>query len=78
MSKVPPAATLSDDELAGRIDDFHTRQALHCTFGSVLTADDGARFRTRLYAALESDEEAHYAALVHHLGRHLAPFVQKR
>jgi hypothetical protein len=77
MSKVPPASTLSDDELAGRIDDFHTRQALHCTFGSVLTAGDGATFRTRLYAALESDEEAHYAALVWHLGRHLTPFVKR-
>jgi len=77
MSKVPPAANLSDDELAGRIDDFHTRQALHCTFGSVLTADGGTRFRDRLYAALEADEESHYAHLAAHLGRHLAPFRRR-
>ncbi len=74
MSKVPPAANLSDDELAGRIDDFHTRQALHCTFGSVLTADGGTKFRHRLLAALETDEESHYAHLAAHIGRHLTPF----
>ena len=74
MSKVPPASDLSDDELAGRIDDFHTRQALHCTFGSVLTADGGTRFRDRLYAALGADEESHYAHLAAHIGKHLAPF----
>ena len=74
MSKVPPAAAFSDGELAGRIDDFHTRQALHCTFGSVLTAGGGKLFRDRLCAALADDEEAHYANLAAHLGRHLEPF----
>jgi len=78
MSKVPPAAELSDGELAGRIDDFHTRQALHCTFGSVLTAGGGARFRDRLRAALGADEESHYAHLAAHLGRHLRPFIRPR
>ena len=76
MGKVPPAAALTDAELAGRIDDFDTRQALHVTFGSVLTADGGERFRKRLYAALERDEEAHYAALAAHLGRHVAPLAR--
>ena len=75
MAKVPPAADLADDELAGRIDHFDTRQALHVTFGSVLTVDGGERFRGRIYAALESDEEAHYAALARHLGRHVRPFA---
>jgi len=74
MSKLPPAAGLSDDELAGRIDDFHARQALHCTFGSVLTADGGKRFGDRIRAALAAGEEAHYANLAAHLGRHLEAF----
>jgi len=74
MSKVPPAAAFSDGELAGRIDDFHTRQALHCTFGSVLTADGGKRFRDRNLAVLAAGEDAHYANLATHLGRHLDPF----
>ena len=76
MAKVPPAGELSDEQLAGRIDHFDTRQVLHVTFGSVLTADDGERFRKRIYAALEADEEAHYAALEAHLGRHAAPFAR--
>ncbi len=76
VSKVPPAAELSDEELAGRIDHFDTRQALHVTFGSVLTAGGGERFGDRIYAALEADEEAHYAALERHLARHAAPFAR--
>ena len=76
MAKVPPAEDLSDDELADRIDDFDTRQALHVTFGSVLTADDGSRFRTRIYDALKRREETHYEALARHLGRHVEPFAK--
>ncbi|MGB2820206.1 MAG: tagaturonate epimerase family protein [Phycisphaerae bacterium] len=76
IAKVPPADELSDEQLAGRIDDFDTRQALHVTFGSVLTVDGGERFRRGIYAALEHDEEAHYAALAKHLGRHVAPFIR--
>jgi hypothetical protein len=75
VAKVPPAATLKDRDLPPLLDDFHARQVLHCTFGSVLTADGGERFRTRLYAALEGDEEAYYDVLQKHLGRHLAPFA---
>ena len=74
MSKLPPAADMPDDELAGQIDNFHARQALHCTFGSVLTANGGKRFRDRLYTALAADEQAHYANLAAHLGRHLEAF----
>jgi hypothetical protein len=50
---------------------------LHVTFGSVLTVADAAggyRFRDRLLAALQADEEAHYAALEAHFDRHIAPF----
>ncbi|HUS92301.1 MAG TPA: tagaturonate epimerase family protein [Phycisphaerae bacterium] len=80
LEKVPTADDLAfgdvdDAELTGLLDQFDTRQVLHVTFGSVLTADGGERFRTRLYAALGADEEAHYAALAAHLGRHVAPFA---
>jgi hypothetical protein len=43
----------------------------------VLTArggDGNYRFRERLLAALQADEEAHYAALEAHFDRHIAPF----
>jgi hypothetical protein len=75
--KVPAAATLRDEDLPALLDQFDARQALHVTFGSVLTADAGQRFRKRLYAALQRDEETHYAAIQRHLGRHIAPFVKK-
>jgi hypothetical protein len=75
-AQVADPATLHDQQLAAVLDDFHTRQALHVTFGSVLTtrATGGQyRFRERLYAALEAHGEAHYAALEAHFRRHLAP-----
>ncbi|MBC7316069.1 MAG: hypothetical protein H5T70_06595, partial [Chloroflexi bacterium] len=68
---------LSDGELERALDHFDTRQALHVTFGTVLTARGAGGeflFRDRLYAVLEEHEEAHYAALESHLARHVAPF----
>ncbi|MFQ5593854.1 MAG: tagaturonate epimerase family protein [Anaerolineae bacterium] len=76
-SRVPRPDQLTAEELASVLDQFDGRQVLHVTFGSVLTATDeagGYRFRNRLLEALESDEEAYYAALEAHFERHLAPF----
>jgi hypothetical protein len=78
-AKVPTPEQLADDELATVLDDFDGREMLHVTFGSVLTTLDAQgshRFRNRLLAALEADEEAHYAALEAHFDRHIAPFGQ--
>ena len=72
VSKVPHSAALSDEKLPPLLDDFDAREVLHVTFGSVLTADDGERFRKRIYDGLRAHEETHYAALTHHLGRHVA------
>ena len=76
VTKVPPADTLKDEQLPGLLDDFDARQVLHVTFGSVLTVDGGERFGARIHAALKADEEAHYAVLEKHLGRHVAPLRQ--
>ncbi len=78
-AKIPTPAQLADAELAPVLDDFDGREMLHVTFGSVLTArdaDGSYRFRDRLLAALQADEEAHYAALEAHFDRHIAPFGQ--
>jgi hypothetical protein len=78
-AKVPTPEQLADTELATVLDDFDGREMLHVTFGSVLTArdaDGSYRFRDRLLAALQADEEAHYAALEAHFDRHIAPFGQ--
>ena len=69
--KVPAAADLADGELAGVLDGFDGRQLLHVTFGSVLTADGGKKFRERILAALKQDEETHYAAVADHLRKHV-------
>ena len=70
---------MSDADLPDLLDQFDARQVLHVTFGSVLTAtneDGSSRFRQRILTALKQDEEAHYAALARHLGRHVAPFAK--
>jgi hypothetical protein len=78
-AKVPAPAQMADTELATVLDDFDGREMLHITFGSVLTArdaDGSYRFRDRLLAALQADEEAYHAALEAHFDRHIAPFGQ--
>jgi hypothetical protein len=69
-TKVPVPGDLSDDQLSGVLDLFDGREVLHVTFGSVLD-----RLGERLMAALDAHEEAHYAALEAHFGRHLSPFT---
>ena len=76
VAKVPPPDDLADTSLPDLLDDFDARQVLHVTYGSVLTAEDGDRFRGRLLAALRTHEAAYEAALARHIGRHLAPFVE--
>lgn len=74
LERVPPPEGLTDDDLPGLLDEFHARQVLHVTFGSVLTADHGTRFARRLKAALRRDEQIHYQTIERHFDRHLAPF----
>ncbi len=76
VGKVPAPDDLGDAALPALLDDFDARQVLHVTYGSVLTADEGERFRGRLLDALRTHEAAYAEALAHHIGRHLAPFVE--
>ena len=69
---------LSDEQLPAALDQFDTRQALHVTFGTVMTqrTSFGAlRFRDRIYQAATLYEEEHYAALRSHFVRHMQPFI---
>ena len=74
-SVVPHADGASDEELRSVLETNDGRQLLHVTYGSVLTADDGERFKPRIIAALKAHEERHYEALASHLGRHVSPFA---
>jgi hypothetical protein len=74
ISRIPAGAALAEGQLAGLLEMHDARQVLHVTFGSVLTADGGRRFRPRILQALAAHEELHCAMLQEHIRRHLAPF----
>lgn len=68
-SRIPDPKTASYETLKGLLDDFHGRQILHVTYGSVLE-----RFGERLKEVLEEGEEVYYSMLEGHLRRHIIPF----
>jgi hypothetical protein len=68
---------LADADLPGVLDDFHSRQICHVTYGSVLNERDGdgrPRFRERLMGRLREQEELYAGLLDAHYRRHIAPF----
>jgi hypothetical protein len=73
VGKAPDAGRLSDGELTTLLDDFHAREILHVTFGSVLNHPD---FREPFFAALRGDEEVYYRMLETHFGKHFASFSE--
>lgn len=71
VGKMPDVVGLSNDGLTTLLDDFHAREILHVTFGSVLHHPD---FREPFFAALRGDEEVYYRMLETHFGKHFTPF----
>ncbi len=71
VEKMPSLAALSDEQLTSLLDDFHAREILHVTFGSVLHHPE---FRAPFFAALRENEEIYYGVLETHFGKHFAPF----
>ena len=71
LARVPPSANLGDAALPGLLDDFHAREVLHVTFGSVL-----AEFGSELKAFLIEFEAEYSNGLQKHFKRHLDPFIQ--
>ena len=78
LDRAPEPGAVRDADLAALLDDFHAREILHVTFGSVLSAADEAG--TRLFGdalvaliARHSDDSA--GNLDRHFARHLAPFA---
>ena len=77
VGKMIAPQTISDVGLPEVLDQFDTRQALHVTFGSVLTLRDAQGkyvFTDRLHQVLGSHEAEHYAALEAHIVKHVMPF----
>jgi hypothetical protein len=75
LDKVPRPETLADGDLPGLLEQFDSREALHVTFGSVLTSDRG--YKARLLGSLAANEERYYDALERHFIRHLEPLTQR-
>jgi hypothetical protein len=72
-SKLPAFSGWKDPELAGLLEDFHARQILHVTFGSVVQTPS---LRKRLFDVLKGSEETYYEILRAHFEKHLAPYRQ--
>jgi tagaturonate epimerase len=68
---MPDPAAVADAELPALLEEFHAREVLHVTFGSVLNREE---LRAPFLAALCGDEETYYRLLEAHFARHLAPF----
>jgi len=71
LEKMPDPAAIGDDGLTALLDDFHAREILHVTFGSVLHHPE---FRGPFFKALRENEEVYYGMLERHFSRHFAPF----
>jgi len=66
---------LADELLPTLLDDFHAREILHVTFGSVLQHPD---LKELFFAELRNEEETYYKMLETHFGRHFAAFEGAR
>jgi len=78
VTAAPDPDDLADAALPALLEDFHARQILHVTFGSVLTASrgDGRRvFADDLRAMLQRQPEVYEECLERHFVRHLRPFA---
>lgn len=69
--RIPDIDKMSDAELPSLMDQNDARQYLHITYGLILNAGAGEEFKKELYETLNKYEEDYYAALIHHIGRHL-------
>jgi tagaturonate epimerase len=72
VAKMPDVASMTDVELIKLLDNFHAREILHVTFGSVLNQQG---FREPFFTTLRENEETYYGFLERHFDKHLAPFA---
>jgi hypothetical protein len=71
VAKVPDIAGMPDDQLVTILDDFHGREVLHVTFGSVLNHEP---FREPFFATLRANEEVYTQIVEQHFEKHFSPF----
>lgn len=71
IDKMPAYTDLPDDSLTDLMEDFHAREILHVTFGSVL---HNPAFREAFFDSLQKNEEVYYEFLEKHFNRHFESF----
>jgi hypothetical protein len=71
IAQAPNPQSLPDDQLAVLLDNFHIRQILHVTYGSVL---QDAELKSRLLSTLKFYQPYYNKALLAHFSRHIQPF----
>jgi hypothetical protein len=69
--RIPDVAELDDHDLPGLLEDFHAREVLHVTYGSVLNQDP---LRAPFFETLRRNEEEYSQGVEAHFDRHLDPF----
>lgn len=77
MKKIKYGKDYKDQELESLFSSNDVRQALHVTYGRVLTEknkDGQFLFREKIYKCLIENEELHYEVLIKHFKRHMGPF----
>lgn len=77
MKRIKPGKKYKDGELEGLFTSNDVRQALHVTYGRVLTDKNEKSqfiFRERIYKCLDENEDLHYELLIKHFHRHMEPF----
>lgn len=74
LSRIPDIDKVSDEQLVDLFNKPDSRQLIHITYGSILSAkDDEGKyiFKDRIYKILFEYEEDHYRELSNHIKRHL-------
>jgi tagaturonate epimerase len=70
-SLVPDVGDLDGDALPGLLENFHAREVLHVTYGSVLNE---GRFRAPFFETLQEHEEEYAQVVEAHFDRHFSLF----
>jgi len=71
VQRMPLLAELPDDELPTLLEDFHARQVLHVTFGSVL---HHPQLRPLFFTTLRQNEDVYTQTVERHFDRHFHGF----
>ena len=71
ISQMPAIKTLSDRELPDLLENFHAREVLHVTFGSVI---NHPHLRAPFFETLRLHEEAYSKTLETHFDKHFSAF----